>query len=138
MGLFKRYTEKELASFSREERRTMGLKKFEEEEADEERRREEELKPSSAKTNTMELLSSPLPADLPPCDKNVMICMAAYYGDIDPYNRLRRPYLIGNEMECVVRGIYHNTQFAVWWSKQLSHAGIPAIGSGQPFMPDLL
>lgn len=44
--------------------------------------------------------------------------MAAYYGDIDRYSRLRRPRLIKSEMACVVRGIYHNSMFAKWWSFQ--------------------
>lgn len=40
--------------------------------------------------------------------------MTAYYGDIDRYVRLRRPVMIKNEMQCIVRGIYHNTMFAKW------------------------
>ncbi|KAF1985683.1 alpha/beta-hydrolase [Aulographum hederae CBS 113979] len=33
----------------------------------------------------------PLPRDLPVVDKDILIIMAAYYGDVDRYTRLRRP-----------------------------------------------
>ncbi|TWU73480.1 hypothetical protein ED733_000588 [Metarhizium rileyi] len=66
----------------------------------------------------LDLLCSPLPADLPSCDKNILIVMAAYRGDLDRYCRLRRPYMVGNELEAIIRGIYHNSQFAKWWSTQ--------------------
>ncbi len=62
------------------------------------------------------LLYSPLPADLPPIDKDVLILMAAHQGNIDRYDRLRRPRPIDLEYECVIRGIYHSTPFAKWWS----------------------
>ncbi|KAF7187704.1 hypothetical protein HII31_11043 [Pseudocercospora fuligena] len=65
-----------------------------------------------------ELLTGPLPADLPTLDKDLLIKMAAYYGDTDRYVRLRRPKMLYGEYDCCVRGIYHNTLFAVWWSKQ--------------------
>ncbi|THX79853.1 hypothetical protein D6D05_04783 [Aureobasidium pullulans] len=64
------------------------------------------------------LLSMPLPLHLPTVEKDLLILMAAYYGDIDRYARLRRPERILNEIECCVHGIYHNTQFALWWSQQ--------------------
>ncbi|KAI0197918.1 hypothetical protein F4808DRAFT_463300 [Astrocystis sublimbata] len=60
------------------------------------------------------LLYSPLPTDLPAGEKNVLILMAAYNGDVDRYHRLRRPYLLGGEEDAVVRGIYHNTMFAMY------------------------
>ena len=66
----------------------------------------------------LELLSSPLPTDLPTVDKDLLILMAAYYGDIDRYIRLRRPKPLVQEVECCVRGIYHNTMFALWWARQ--------------------
>lgn len=66
------------------------------------------------------LLYLPLPADLPPmASKDVLIHMAAYEGNVDRYARLRRPFMIKDELACVIRGIYHNTTFAKWWSLQL-------------------
>lgn len=53
----------------------------------------------------LDLLSKPLPVDLPTCDKEVLIVMAAYRGDIDRYCRLRRPHLVCNEYEAIIRGI---------------------------------
>ncbi|KAL4972551.1 hypothetical protein BDW66DRAFT_144035, partial [Aspergillus desertorum] len=64
------------------------------------------------------LLYSPLPVDLPTVNKDPLILMAAYYGDIDRYVRLQRPVLIPREADCVIRGIFHNTLFAKWWSLQ--------------------
>ncbi|CAN8106079.1 unnamed protein product [Discula destructiva] len=59
------------------------------------------------------LLYSPLPTDLPAiADKDILIHMAAYEGNVDRYARLRRPFLISHEMPCIIRGIYHNTTFA--------------------------
>ncbi|KAB8356344.1 hypothetical protein FH972_023928 [Carpinus fangiana] len=64
------------------------------------------------------LLSSPLPTDLPTVQKDLLITMAAYTGDVDRYARLRRPRLIANEVTCCIRGIYHSSFFAIWWSQQ--------------------
>lgn len=64
------------------------------------------------------LLHQPLPRDLPTVDKDLLIVMAAWSGDIDRYARLRRPQMVLAEIQCVVRGIYHNTFFAKWYSKQ--------------------
>ncbi|RDW77846.1 hypothetical protein BP5796_05698 [Coleophoma crateriformis] len=64
------------------------------------------------------LLYSPLPLDLPNIDKDLLVLTAAYYGDIDRYARLRRPHIKEPELSCIVRGIYHNTMFAKWWSNQ--------------------
>lgn len=44
--------------------------------------------------------------------------MAAYYGDMDGYTRLRRPLVLRDESFCCVHGIYHNTMFALWWARQ--------------------
>ncbi|KJJ29148.1 hypothetical protein AFLA70_13g006030 [Aspergillus flavus AF70] len=63
-------------------------------------------------------LYSPLPRDLPLINKDVLILTAAYYGDIDRYARLCRPMTVPTEIHCIVRGIYHNTMFAKWWSLQ--------------------
>ena len=64
------------------------------------------------------LLWNPLPFHLPEGNKDLLILMAAYYGDIDRYERLRRPISLKAEPNCIVRGIYHNTMFAKWWSLQ--------------------
>ncbi|KAH8664681.1 hypothetical protein BX600DRAFT_464860 [Xylariales sp. PMI_506] len=64
------------------------------------------------------LLYSPLPPDLPTTNKDALILMAAYEGNIDRYIRLRRPVMIADELHAVVRGIYHSTTFARWWSTQ--------------------
>jgi len=64
------------------------------------------------------LLCSPLPADLPNVNKDLLILVAAYSGNIDRYVRLRRPERSEDEMQCIVRGIYHDTMFAKWWSQQ--------------------
>jgi hypothetical protein len=60
----------------------------------------------------------PLPPHLPNTRKDLLILMAAYYGDINAYSRLRRPTLLPYEDNFIVRGIYHNTMFAKWWSLQ--------------------
>lgn len=39
----------------------------------------------------VQLLSSPLPLELPTVQKDLLIACAAYYGDVDRYARLRRP-----------------------------------------------
>ncbi|KAI4591787.1 hypothetical protein KJ359_012591 [Pestalotiopsis sp. 9143b] len=65
------------------------------------------------------LLHSPLPPDLPPINKDVLILMAAYEGNLDRYVRLRRPHLIDGEAFCAVRGIHHSAAFARFWSGEL-------------------
>jgi hypothetical protein len=66
-----------------------------------------------------ELLWCPLPADLPWGNKDLLILMAAYHGNIDRYSRLRRPFgALRAERACVIRGIYHSTLFAKWCSLQ--------------------
>ncbi|KAL2833016.1 hypothetical protein BDW59DRAFT_157155 [Aspergillus cavernicola] len=67
---------------------------------------------------TVQLLHSPLPADLPTVDKDLLILMAAWTGKIDRYARLRRPRMVDGELPCVVRGIYHHPFFAKWWLTQ--------------------
>ncbi|KAI8174693.1 hypothetical protein K4K53_007742 [Colletotrichum sp. SAR 10_77] len=67
----------------------------------------------------MQLLWNALPLDLPEGNKDILILMSAYYGDIDRYQRLRRPnYMLEAESSCIIRGIYHNTMFAKWMSLQ--------------------
>ncbi|KAK2753486.1 hypothetical protein FQN54_007876 [Arachnomyces sp. PD_36] len=65
------------------------------------------------------LLYTPLPADLPAVNKDLLILMAAYYGDVDRYARLRRPIEMVSEFQCVIHGIYTNTMFAKWWTTQV-------------------
>ncbi|KAH8764801.1 hypothetical protein F5883DRAFT_715443 [Diaporthe sp. PMI_573] len=66
-----------------------------------------------------ELLWNPLPVDLPWGNKDLLILMAAYYGNVDRYARLRRPLRVSRaEAPCVMRGIYHSTIFAKWCSLQ--------------------
>lgn len=75
-----------------------------------------------------DLLWNPLPVDLPWGDKDLLILMAAYHGNVDRYARLRRPLDVSKaEDHCVVRGIYHNTMFAKWWSLQPSGPYASAI-----------
>ncbi|KAL4884308.1 hypothetical protein BJY04DRAFT_215736 [Aspergillus karnatakaensis] len=64
------------------------------------------------------LLHAPLPTDLPTVDKDLLILMAVWSGNIDRYARLRRPRLIEGEIPCVVRGIHHHSLFAKWWLTQ--------------------
>ncbi|KAL0944939.1 uncharacterized protein CTRU02_202826 [Colletotrichum truncatum] len=68
------------------------------------------------------LLHQPLPQDLPTVRKELLICMAAFEGNIDRYTRLKRPTHIMNKNEtyCVVRGIYHHTMFARWWAEEIT------------------
>jgi hypothetical protein len=73
---------------------------------------------SSESKTLASLLYSPLPTDLPNVNKDLLILVAAYSGNIDRYARLRRPTRLGNEIQCLVRGIYHDTMFAKWWSQQ--------------------
>lgn len=80
---------------------------------------------SSSSAILATLLCEPLPRDLPTVDKDLLIVSAAYYGDIDRYVRLRRPELLSNELPAIVRGIYHSTPFAVWWSRQSYEARNP-------------
>ncbi|KAM7184572.1 hypothetical protein V8F33_012908 [Rhypophila sp. PSN 637] len=68
----------------------------------------------------LEVLWSPLPFDLPWGDKDLLILMAAYHGNVDRYARLRRPEHVSYaERRCLVRGIYHHTDFARWCSVHL-------------------
>ncbi|KAH8879291.1 hypothetical protein GQ53DRAFT_800282 [Thozetella sp. PMI_491] len=67
--------------------------------------------------NMSHLLTSPLPSDLPAGNKDLLILMAASKGNIDRYARLRRPVPHRSELYCVIRGIYHNSMFAIWFSQ---------------------
>ncbi|KAF4807486.1 hypothetical protein CGCSCA5_v013379 [Colletotrichum siamense] len=80
---------------------------------------------SSEKTNNEELAPehialfyTPLLSHLPTTNKDALILMAAYEGNIERYVRLRRPEMLHDEHAAVLRGIYHNTTFAKWWYLQ--------------------
>ncbi|RKU40476.1 hypothetical protein DL546_000909 [Coniochaeta pulveracea] len=64
------------------------------------------------------LMYTPLPPHLPVTAKDALILMAAYEGNLDRYTRLRRPKMIEHETKAVIRGVYHNTTFAKYWSRQ--------------------
>ncbi|CAG8956744.1 hypothetical protein HYFRA_00012288 [Hymenoscyphus fraxineus] len=64
-------------------------------------------------------LYKPLPLDLPSMEKDLLVLVAAYEGNIDRYSRLSRPTMNDTEVLCVVRGIYHHTMFARWWMDEL-------------------
>jgi hypothetical protein len=79
------------------------------------------VEPASPTSPDVMLLYSPLPLDLPAFekDKDTLILMAAYDGNIDRYSRLRRPYRVEGETACIVRGIYHHSSFAKWWETEI-------------------
>lgn len=83
------------------------------------------------------LLYSPLPLDLPPGNKDVLILMAAYYGDVDRYARLHRPVAIKGQIECVVHGIFHNTLFAKWWADRLADSPDNLDGMAAKMIEDI-
>ncbi|KAK2033986.1 hypothetical protein LX32DRAFT_660138 [Colletotrichum zoysiae] len=66
----------------------------------------------------IELFYTPILSHLPTINKNALILMAAYEGNLERYVRLRRPKMLHDEEPAVIRGIYHNTAFAKWWSLQ--------------------
>lgn len=72
-----------------------------------------------------QLLYLPLPPDLPTTNKDALILMAAYEGNVDRYVRLRRPVLVKDELECILRGIYHHTTFAKWWLQCDDYSRVP-------------
>jgi hypothetical protein len=82
-----------------------------------------------ANSKLVQLLYSALPLDLPKIsEKDILIKMAAYEGNIDRYVRLQRPMLIQGELHCVIRGIYHSTMFAKWWSLELGSSQKIRVG----------
>ncbi|OQD76509.1 hypothetical protein PENDEC_c004G02430 [Penicillium decumbens] len=66
-----------------------------------------------------EFLYTPLPFDLPVIDKDLLILIAAWNGDVGRYHRLRRHTMIDKEFACMIHGFCHNTFFAKWWSMQI-------------------
>jgi hypothetical protein len=73
------------------------------------------------------LLHSPLPTDLTTVDKDLLILIAAWSGNIDRYARLRRPRFIEGELPCIIRGIYHHPLFARWWLTQATEERITPL-----------
>ncbi|KAF4906934.1 hypothetical protein CGCF415_v007626 [Colletotrichum fructicola] len=71
---------------------------------------------STLEARFTELVYMPLPRDLPALNKDVLILLAAWNGNVERYSRLRRPVLIPNELTAVLRGVYHHTPFARWLS----------------------
>jgi hypothetical protein len=55
--------------------------------------------------------------------------MAAYEGNVDRYHRLRRPVMVESEQKAVIRGIYHSTSFAMYWTKCDLNLGRPIDGN---------
>ncbi|OAQ98304.1 hypothetical protein LLEC1_03592 [Akanthomyces lecanii] len=83
----------------------------------------------------IELLGKSLRADLPTVNKDVLILMAAYEGNMDRYARLARPDLIRGEEACIVRDIYHSTCFVKWWRTRNSLAA--AVNARRRMVNDL-
>jgi hypothetical protein len=75
---------------------------------------DEDLSYSWPDPEVVPLLYYPLPSDLPNVNKDIVILIAAYSGNIDRYVRLRRPDMLLNEYDCIIRGIFHDTMFAKW------------------------
>lgn len=74
------------------------------------------------------MLYQPLPRDLPAVpNKDTLILLAAYYGNVDRYVRLRRPRMIEHERAHCIRGVYHSTTFAKWWSVQPDVRDYPGL-----------
>lgn len=69
-----------------------------------------------------QLLYLPLPPDLPTTNKDALILMAAYEGNVDHYVCLRRPVLVRDDLDCILRGIYQHTTFAKWWAHCDDHS----------------
>ena len=89
---------------------------------------------TAAKKTATEYLYTALPRDLPALDKDVLIVVAASNGDVDRYTRLHRPgWYLSAEHGCIIRGIYHNTFFAKWWSTHGQKSESPVgIGIERP------
>ncbi|KAG7417316.1 hypothetical protein Forpe1208_v003854 [Fusarium oxysporum f. sp. rapae] len=87
-------------------------------------------------SDTLALLYAPLPRHLPTVHKDILILMAAFTGNIDRYDRLRRPRPINGEMQCIVRGIYHNTFFAKWCYEQPELAVLQKFAHARFIMND--
>ncbi|KAK1622721.1 hypothetical protein BDP81DRAFT_465791 [Colletotrichum phormii] len=79
-------------------------------------------KEPNLKGEHIDLLHNPLPRDLPPINKDILVLMAAWDGNIDRYARLRRPVTVPNEITAFVRGAYHHTPFARWLETCAYHA----------------
>ncbi|KAL4944050.1 hypothetical protein BDV06DRAFT_220627 [Aspergillus oleicola] len=90
-----------------------------------------DTRPPEGHERAIPYLYSPLPDELPSgVHKDPLLLYAAYVGNIDRYVRLRDPtHMIKHELECIIRGIYHDTMFAKWWSLQPDHPDADADGN---------
>ncbi|WYZ39552.1 hypothetical protein EsH8_III_001466 [Colletotrichum jinshuiense] len=68
----------------------------------------------SLESEFVDLVWKTLPRDLPTTKKDALIVAAAWDGNMDRYQRLRRPKTVPNELSAVIRGAYHHTPFARW------------------------
>ncbi|KAJ5968334.1 hypothetical protein N7501_004582 [Penicillium viridicatum] len=73
------------------------------------------------------VLCEPLPADIPTVDKDLLILMAAWSGNIDRYARLRRPTRIhptaGFENTLYIKFTaycFTTMQFCAWWRRNIN------------------
>lgn len=74
---------------------------------------------------TSRWMYEPLPLDLPTMNTHLLAKMAAYDGNVDRYARLQSPYGIdAEEFLCILRGVYHHTMFARWWSSRLDSPSV--------------
>lgn len=55
--------------------------------------------------------------------------MAAYEENVDRYHRLRRPVMVESEQKAAIRGSYHSTSFAMYWTKCDFNIGRPIDGN---------
>lgn len=73
------------------------------------------------------LLYLPLPMDFPArVNKDLLIYMAAYEGNVDRYARQRRPFVIQGEANCIIQGFCHNTTLAKWLLQEVHGAWFDA------------
>ncbi|GKT41629.1 uncharacterized protein ColSpa_01810 [Colletotrichum spaethianum] len=103
----------------------LGLdKRFNIDETSSEKENFEELAPEH-----IALFYTPILSHLSTTNKDPLILMAAYEGNVERFVRLRRPKMLHDEYAAVIRGIYHNTTFARWWSLQDTDSGNDDIKS---------
>ncbi|KAL5344668.1 hypothetical protein ACLOAV_010360 [Pseudogymnoascus australis] len=74
-----------------------------------------ELELAMLTDDEVDLLVSPVPFDLPTMNKDLLILVSAYEGNVDRYVRLRRKGRgVRYEMQCLIPGIYRSTAMALW------------------------
>lgn len=75
------------------------------------------IKLSELSDDEVALLEDPLPFNLLTTNKDLLILVAAYTGNVDRYARLRRPHGVNREIHCLVRGTYHSIFMATWLNR---------------------